>query len=267
MFVVAANKNDKPSPFLLRNYPRRGGANGIDTVESVVDIGAATSAAPTYFAPVKLSGLDFQDGGMVCNNPTRMAMEEAKLLFPGRQIGLVVSVGSGNMQYPPESEMEHEAHSEVGSVTSAVNDAFTVSMDTERVHEEIAQSVDHSTTTYLRLNPALARVPLLGLHDVPYLRVRTKKFISAEPHKFARLAAHVRGQRVRSQPFRCKDWSAADTTHPPANSTLQAAAQSKADAAVHAALHPTTSEARAAAAKKKYDVCASPRILRFQCLF
>jgi hypothetical protein len=59
----------------------------------------ATSAAPTYFEPIVIgeqgSAMRFIDGGVGCNNPTQQVLAEARLVFPGRQVACIVSIGTG----------------------------------------------------------------------------------------------------------------------------------------------------------------------------
>jgi len=62
-----------------------------------------SSAAPTYFEPLVLNPIDhpaqqvaFVDGGMVANNPTEIAIFEAKSLWPDDYIDCVVSLGTGS---------------------------------------------------------------------------------------------------------------------------------------------------------------------------
>ena len=38
-----------------------------------------------------------QDGGLVANNPTALAINQAKLLFPNKDIDIVLSVGTGKV--------------------------------------------------------------------------------------------------------------------------------------------------------------------------
>jgi len=57
--------------------------------------GRATGAAPRYLDPIEIGGHKFVDGGMKANNPTWLALEEARRLFPDRRIGCIVSLGCG----------------------------------------------------------------------------------------------------------------------------------------------------------------------------
>lgn len=55
----------------------------------------ASSAAPAYFGDFLLNSEIHQDGGVLFNNPTAVAIHEAKLLWPHEKISCVVSFGTG----------------------------------------------------------------------------------------------------------------------------------------------------------------------------
>jgi patatin-like phospholipase/acyl hydrolase len=63
----------------------------------------ATSAAPTYFEPVKLQSENSSeyyalvDGGVFANNPAMCAYAEARTLWPDEEDFLVVSLGTGEL--------------------------------------------------------------------------------------------------------------------------------------------------------------------------
>ena len=59
----------------------------------------ATTAAPTFFKPVLMSGELYCDGGIVASNPTAVAIHEARTLFPDIPIEMVVSCGTGGENY------------------------------------------------------------------------------------------------------------------------------------------------------------------------
>lgn len=60
----------------------------------------ATSAMPSYFEPIDIGDKGVQetfvDGGLGYNNPVEQVVEEARLLFPGRKVACVVSIGTGD---------------------------------------------------------------------------------------------------------------------------------------------------------------------------
>lgn len=69
---------------------------------AVASIARATSAAPTYFPPIRLTGPDagyaLVDGGVFVNNPAMAAYAEARALYPNFESFVVVSVGTGDRQ-------------------------------------------------------------------------------------------------------------------------------------------------------------------------
>jgi hypothetical protein len=67
------------------------------------DVARATSAAPSYFAPMKLltgtisNHYTLIDGGVFANNPAACALVEARTTFPGSGPYLIVSLGTGSL--------------------------------------------------------------------------------------------------------------------------------------------------------------------------
>lgn len=41
----------------------------------------ATTAAPTFFAPLMINGALYSDGALLCNNPSAVAYHEAKVWY------------------------------------------------------------------------------------------------------------------------------------------------------------------------------------------
>ena len=60
-------------------------------------VGRATSAAPSYFEPAKIDGLEYVDGGFGANNPSQEAYREVRRMNNNSDaaIGIMVSVGTG----------------------------------------------------------------------------------------------------------------------------------------------------------------------------
>ncbi|KAK4233068.1 acyl transferase/acyl hydrolase/lysophospholipase [Achaetomium macrosporum] len=99
VFVCAVPQQDvkaRAGPRLFRTYRVRENASFNCTIWEAC---RATSAAPSYFEPIKI-GDDgeqetFVDGGLGYNNPVEQVLEEARRIFPGRKVACVVSVGTG----------------------------------------------------------------------------------------------------------------------------------------------------------------------------
>jgi predicted acylesterase/phospholipase RssA len=113
----------------------------------------ASTAAPTVFKPVMMGGEMYCDGGIVASNPTAVAIHEAKTLFPGIPIELVVSVGTGGfteVKSPPRIGWD-------GIIGQIVNSAT----DGEQIHHVLedvlgdAGAMSGSSTQYFRFNPVL----------------------------------------------------------------------------------------------------------------
>ena len=76
---------------------------------AMVDVGLATSAAPTYFPPATLNGAHYIDGGVFCNNPALDGVIEGCLMHGlHTRDCLVLSIGTGSCKAPfdPQSTLE-----------------------------------------------------------------------------------------------------------------------------------------------------------------
>ena len=72
-------------------------------------VAAATSAAPTYFAPVQLGDADSHiDGGVWGNNPALVGITEAVRYF-GRNLDEIYLLSVGTTSYPLRTRSHHEA--------------------------------------------------------------------------------------------------------------------------------------------------------------
>ncbi|KAJ1433685.1 acyl transferase/acyl hydrolase/lysophospholipase, partial [Ochromonadaceae sp. CCMP2298] len=98
-FCISTKVNtNPPQTNIWRNYnyppgqkSRYPGACRVNTFTAV----RATTAAPTFFTPVPWENGLYVDGALVANNPTAVAIQEAKVLFPGVPIEMIVSIGTG----------------------------------------------------------------------------------------------------------------------------------------------------------------------------
>ena len=145
VFCVSANVSSTPQSLQLwtnYNYPPSSGLSTnsyrINTAKAV----RSTSAAPAYFTAVNLDNCRYADGAIIANNPTDIAMREARKLF-NEDIELILSIGTG--MYKADSPT-YEWFDIVGHIIVA-------STDTERVHEIIEYF--HGQDKYFRLNPPL----------------------------------------------------------------------------------------------------------------
>lgn len=154
-----------PRVFLHTNYRHVGERYAHGCLHKVADALRATTAAPVYFDVFHDGdGGSFCDGAVLMNNPAAVAVHEARALWPGRELGVVVSVGTGLVAEGLEVEgkvMEGNGDGKVGGdkkersmvlkVARAVLDSAT---DTEAVHHTL-QDLLHQPDVYFRLNAEL----------------------------------------------------------------------------------------------------------------
>ena len=91
--LVTSYEIEKSFPFFFRSSAARRYA---DYDFPMRDVARATSAAPTYFEPMKLNNYALIDGGVYANNPAACAYVEARTTFPDAANFMVVSLGTGN---------------------------------------------------------------------------------------------------------------------------------------------------------------------------
>ena len=71
-----------------------------DREERMVDVAAATGAAPTYFRPLEHGGYRFVDGGVWVNNPVMIALVDALSCFDvARERIRILTLGCGDEPY------------------------------------------------------------------------------------------------------------------------------------------------------------------------
>lgn len=175
-----------PRPFLHANYrhatvkgqhPRY--AHGC--MHRLSDALSATTAAPVFFdAFLDEDGEAFCDGGVVMNNPTSVAIHEARRLWPDRPLGVVVSVGTGNFpgagiaKHKPGDRPE-QIRKESGTGATRGNGAEKGELNPRDAKEgrgrmalRVAQAVLESATDTEGVHHALE--DLIGSNDV-YFRL------------------------------------------------------------------------------------------------
>lgn len=91
---IAGNLGGPPAIF--RSYD----AEGVGSSECAMwQAARATSAAPTFFKPMKIDnpppGVVYVDGGISHNNPSLLAQDEARRIWPASKSCCLVSIGTG----------------------------------------------------------------------------------------------------------------------------------------------------------------------------
>ena len=89
--IMGQNANDPPR--LFRSYGKK------KDQCRIWEAARATSAAPTYFPPIHISlpppGCWYIDGGVKRNNPSEVALEEAREIWKTSRRFIIISIGTG----------------------------------------------------------------------------------------------------------------------------------------------------------------------------
>jgi predicted acylesterase/phospholipase RssA len=169
-FVVSTNATKEAwKPYLFRSYHKpkedkksledsskeKHSINGAPILPgtskaTVPEALRATSAAPTFFKPFLYNCKDgtvktFVDGGLTANNPTELAIFEARALWPDREIDCIVSLGCGKPK-PGQGST---------NLLGLVDGLVDICSSAELIHKNVKSWV-HMTlpqTKYFRFSP------------------------------------------------------------------------------------------------------------------
>jgi hypothetical protein len=110
----------------------------------------ATSAAPTFFKPFLYNCKNgtiktFVDGGLTANNPTELAIFEARALWPDREIECIVSLGCGKPK-PGQGTT---------NLLGLVGELVDICSSAQAIHKNVKSWLNMTLpeTQYFRFNP------------------------------------------------------------------------------------------------------------------
>ncbi|KAM6896018.1 calcium-independent phospholipase A2-gamma isoform 1-T2 [Lycodopsis pacificus] len=160
----------------------------------------ASSAAPGYFKEFVLGKDLHQDGGLLINNPTALAIHECKCLWPNTPLQCVLSLGTGRYETAGNNSTAYT------SLKTKLSHVISSATDTEEVHTMLDALLPPDT--YFRFNPYMSE-------DIPMNESRAEKlnFLKGEGERYLerneaklRKAAGVLGQE-KSTIQRLAEWT------------------------------------------------------------
>jgi len=109
-----------------------------------------TSAAPSFFKHIEIRRAQpFIDGGLGCNNPSRVVLDEAKALFSTCHIGCLVSIGAGQVE---TISIQKPGLFQQIIPTNVVNALRAIANDCEDTHESMLHLFEQLLNTYFHSN-------------------------------------------------------------------------------------------------------------------
>ena len=181
-------------PALFRTYQPRE-----TPIECTIwEAARATSAAPTVFKRIEIGRgkQPFIDGGMGRNNPSLLVLEEAKKLFSARQLGCLVSIGTGQadiISIPKPGLFQQIIP------TNIISALRSITTDCEETHEEVLKRFASLPNTYFRLNVehGMEGIQLSEWEKLSSVEAHTVQYMKREEvdKKLTSLVAAIRAPR------------------------------------------------------------------------
>ena len=168
---VCATSEKLNKKFRLRTYPSSWDPTDDCTIWQAC---RATSAAPTFFPPVKFGKpeVEYVDGGLGYNNPVRALMDEVTHIWPTRKVGCIVSIGTGI-----------QPSSDVGKSLKPLLETLKImATDTEQVAREFKEEFEarhKERKVYFRFNvqQGLGQVRLEEWREFDRVTVATQDYL------------------------------------------------------------------------------------------
>ncbi|KAL6065232.1 hypothetical protein STEG23_027861 [Scotinomys teguina] len=196
------NRGLTPKAFVFRNYGHFPGINSHylgGCQYKMWQAIRASSAAPGYFAEYALGNDLHQDGGLLLNNPSALAMHECKCIWPDAPLECIVSLGTGRY----ESDVRNTAT--YTSLKTKLSNVINSATDTEEVHIMLDGLLPPDT--YFRFNPVMCEnIPLDESRNekLDQLQLEGMKYIERNEQKMKKVAKILSQEKTTLQ--KINDW-------------------------------------------------------------
>ncbi|KAG5274147.1 hypothetical protein AALO_G00159700 [Alosa alosa] len=160
----------------------------------------ASSAAPGYFQEFGLGGDLHQDGGLLINNPTALAIHECRCLWPKTPLQCVVSLGTGRFETVGKNNATHT------SLKTKLTNIISSATDTEEVHTMLDELLP--ANTYFRFNPHMPEEISLDesrQEKLSLLQAEGLRYLERNEEKLRKAARFL--TRDKSPAQRLADWA------------------------------------------------------------
>lgn len=160
----------------------------------------ATSAAPGYFQEFTLGNDLHQDGGLLINNPTALAIHESKSLWPHTPLECVVSLGTGRFETPTKNNVTYT------SLKTKLTNVISSATDTEEVHAMLDAFLPPHT--YFRFNPYISEEVSMDENrqeKLNLLQTECVRYLERNEEKLQKVARIL--NREKSSVQRMAEWA------------------------------------------------------------
>lgn len=185
----------------------------------LVDLLAATAAAPTYFDPVIIDGEAYVDGGLFANDPAACAYAEIKRRY-GKINHMAVLLGTGKVDHGFKDPEDLLGRGTISQVKDIIDYAISANLDTARyIVSQMLPNIGSFQQLYV-IDPVVANeVASLDCTDPSVLRrleLYADDFIEAEKgkpwmRKFVRVLIEKQEAKKIASPRKIRDFNASLT--------------------------------------------------------
>jgi patatin-like phospholipase/acyl hydrolase len=178
---VCATSGNTSTPILFTSYPSPRGTTTLYNLTKIWEAARATSAAPTFFDPIKIGPTKrtFGDGGTGANNPVYELWNEAiDICNPERldeNLACIVSIGTGE---PHLTKFGENIKDVAESVLKIATQTETTANNFNRAHPEL----NDGQQRYFRFNAArgLAEIGLDEASEAGRIEDMTDDYLRKE---------------------------------------------------------------------------------------